>query len=78
MCVCVCDGVCVCVCVWVCIRIQVIRVCGGGGWNPHNFLGCGSPLLFSFQLPICYTRPIYIYICIVCVPTRNRNNEFIL
>ena len=41
-----------------------------------------APILFSFQLPVCYARPIYIYIYIyiyiICVPTRNRNNEFIL
>ena len=33
-----------------------------------------APILFSFQLPVY----IYIYIYIMCVPTRNRNNEFIL
>ena len=35
-----------------------------------------APILFSFRLPVCNARPIYIYI--ICVPTRNRNNEFIL
>ena len=39
-----------------------------------------APILFSFRLPVCNARPIYIYIdiYIICVPTRNRNNEFIL
>ena len=35
-----------------------------------------APILFSFRLPVCNARPIYIYI--ICVPTRNHNNEFIL
>ena len=35
-----------------------------------------APILFSFRLPVCNARPIYIYI--ICVPTHNRNNEFIL
>ena len=35
-----------------------------------------APILFSFRLPVCNARPIYIYI--ICVPTRNRNNEFII
>ena len=33
-----------------------------------------APILFSFRLPVCNARPIYI----ICVPTRNRNNECIL
>ena len=33
-----------------------------------------APILFSFPLPVCNARPIYI----IRVPTRNRNNEFIL
>ena len=46
---------------------------------PHfSLLMTFSPILFSFQLPVCYARPIYIYIYIIHVPTRNRNNEFIL
>ena len=32
-----------------------------------------APILFSIRLPVCNARPIDIY-----VPTRNRNNEFIL
>ena len=32
-------------------------------------------LLFLFRLPVCNARPI---LYIICVPTRNRNNEFIL
>ena len=51
--------------------MQVIRV-----------RGAAAPILFSFPLPVCNARPIYIYIYIyiniICVPTRNRNNEFIL
>ena len=40
-------------------------------------------ILFSFRLPVCNARPIDIYynryyIYIICVPTLNRNNEFIL
>ena len=37
-----------------------------------------APILFSFRLPVCNARPIYIYIYIyiICVPTCNRNNEF--
>ena len=39
-------------------------------------------ILFSFQLPACNARKIYIYIYIyiyiICDPMRNRNNEFIL
>ena len=37
-------------------------------------------ILFSFRLPVCNACPIDIdiYIYIICVPTRNRNNEFIL
>ena len=35
-----------------------------------------APILFSFRLPVCNARPIYIYI--ICDLTRNRNNEFIL
>ena len=50
--------------------------------GPTPFLGavCGSPILFSFRLPVCNARYIYIYIYIyiICVPTRNSNNEFIL
>ena len=39
-----------------------------------------APILFSFLLPVCNARPIDIYIdiYIICIPTRNRNNEFIL
>ena len=40
--------------------------------------GAAAPILFSFRLPVCYARPIYIYIYIIRVPTRDRNNEFIL
>ena len=36
-----------------------------------------APILFSFRLPVCNARPI-LYIYIICVPTHNRNNEFIL
>ena len=35
-----------------------------------------APILFSFRLPVCNARYIYIYI--ICDPMRNRNNEFIL
>ena len=35
-----------------------------------------APILFSFRLSVCNACPIDIYI--ICVPTRNRNNEFIL
>ena len=41
-----------------------------------------APILFSFRLPVCNAIYIYIYIYryiyIICVPTHNRNNEFIL
>ena len=37
-----------------------------------------APILFSFRLPVCNARPIYRYIYIICVPSLNRNNEFIL
>ena len=37
-----------------------------------------APILFSFRLPVCNACPIDIYIYIICVPTRNHNNEFIL
>ena len=37
-----------------------------------------APILFSFRLPVCNARPIYIYIYIIRIPTRNNNNEFIL
>ena len=53
-----------------------------------TFLGLpqAAPILFSFRLPVCNARPlyryylyIYVYLYIyMCVPTRNRNNEFIL
>ena len=43
-----------------------------------HFLTAAAPILFSFRLPVCNPRPIDIYIYIICVPTRNRNNEFIL
>ena len=36
-----------------------------------------APILFSFRLPVCNTRPIDRY-NIICVSTRNYNNDFIL
>ena len=33
-------------------------------------------ILFSFRLPVCNTYPIYIYI--ICIPTHNCNNKFLL
>ena len=47
--------------------------------NVMQIINCNS--YFLFRLPVCNARPIYryiIYIYIICVPTRNRNNEFIL
>ena len=44
-----------------------------------NFLGaaCGSPyIVFISTSGMLRSSDIYIYI--ICVPTRNRNNEFIL
>ena len=40
--------------------------------------GAAAPILFSFQLLVCYAHPIYRYIYIIRDPTHNRNNEFIL
>ena len=45
------------------------------------FLGAatGSPyIVFILTSGMLRSSDIYIYIYIICVPTRNRNNEFIL
>ena len=63
-------------------RLRCRRGFHSGSRNENNnrdhllFLGAATGKFISFQLPVCYARPIYIYI--ICVPTRNRNNEFIL
>ena len=45
--------------------------------HAHKILFLGA-ILFSFRLLVCNARYIYIYIYVICVPTCNSNNEFIL
>ena len=43
------------------------------------FRGCCRQPLYCFHFDFQYVTLVrYIYIYIICVPTRNRNNEFIL
>ena len=42
------------------------------------FIRSEEPLLQLLRLAKLQDTNIYIYIYIICVPTRNRNNEFIL
>ena len=49
--------------------------------DPDVLLGaaCGSPyIVFISTSGMLRSSDIYIYIYIICVPTRNRKNEFIL
>ena len=53
----------------------------GKSCDCHNFLGAatGSPYIaFISTSSMLHSSDIYMYIYIICVPTRNRNNEFIL
>ena len=71
-----------CVCVCVCLFASVNLIIPLFSQTPiimtiiFNTILSILIILFSFQLPVCNARYIYIYI--ICVSTRKHNDEFIL